>query len=305
MEEIPLLPDAKRNYRLYYLIPLSFVYLYVETGLQIQIYLSVVATVGAVSRHASEEAIFGPNMQEKGELGEIQQIRRVGTLIFKDKLPHEYRATTSAEMVQEGELVSRFWGGIIGVLALFQVALPVLYLVAIYFLYQNLPSFGIAGGILLFSLTALVVYGFISTIYPNAQELDFGQKIDNDFSDVINGFRQNLYGDDVFVSRVSYEPAEAGAVEIECAVEYEWGKALRRDVNRIAYSFCSVVERSSYPISQAKVHLESADDGEITFVIRAEWCKKLLQGEMTSESFAEQIQNTVLSYPPDEREKHS
>lgn len=300
MDEVPLLPDARRNYRLYYLIPLSFVYLFVETGSQVHVLFFVAAIIGATSRHASEEAIYGPNMIEKGGLTSVQEIRRTGTLIFRDKLPHQYTATSPVEMVQEGTLPSRIWGVVMVSLGVFQLGLSVLYLVAIYFLYQNLGSIGFLGGVLLFSLIALVAYGIMSALWPDTRNLDFGGKVDDELQSIIRGFRQNLYADDIFVPRVSYEPAEAGAVEIECSVEYEWGPSLHRDVNRIAYSFCSVVERSPYPISRAEVQLSSSDDGELTFVIDAKLCRQMLNGEISSEHFAEAVQESVLTSPPDD-----
>jgi hypothetical protein len=300
MDEIPLLPDAKRNYRLYYLIPLSFVYLFVETGSQVHLLFFGAAIIGATSRHASGEAIYGPHMEEKGELTSVEKVRRTGTLIFRDKLPHQYNATSSIEMVQEGTLASRIWGAVLIILGVFQLGLSILYLVAIYFLYQNLASIGFLGGVLLFSLIALVVYGVMSSLWPDARKFDYGGKVDDDLQSIIQGFRQNLYADGVFVPRVSYEPADAGVVEIECSVDYEWEQGLRRDVNRIAYSFCSVVERSPYPITGAEVQLTSSDGGELTFVIDAELCDRMLDGEISTESFAETVQKSVLTNPPDD-----
>lgn len=68
---------------------------------------------------------------------------------------------------------------------------------------------------------------------------------------------------------------------------------LCEDVNRVAVSFCSVVDRSPYPIERADITLETSDGGMLEFQIRPEWCRQNLDGELLAEQYLQKVHGTV------------
>ena len=75
-------PSVWVEFRLYYLVPVSFTYLFAQFGNQFYLLFSLVELIGAISQHAQREALFGREEQEKAELSKEDQIRRVGTLLY-------------------------------------------------------------------------------------------------------------------------------------------------------------------------------------------------------------------------------
>lgn len=67
---------------MYYLVPISLVYLFSQFGDQTYP-LSLIVLIGAASRHSEGEAIYGPDGDEIVESSHEEKIRRIGTLIFR------------------------------------------------------------------------------------------------------------------------------------------------------------------------------------------------------------------------------
>lgn len=300
MNPISLVPQSGSNFKLYYLVPVSFVYLFAQFGNQFYLLFSLVALIGAIGRHAQGEALFGPEEHEKAELSKEDQIRRSGTLLYRDKVPSGYSATTWTELYEEGEFRSNIWAGIMIVLTLFQGSLSVLYLFAVHDLYIHRFEIDFVGALLLFSLAALVINGAVRTILPNVSQMEQGiQDIDSELKENLQGFMFTLYADGISTAEMEYEPADGGIVGFECEVDYDFDDTVREDVNRVAITFCSVVDRSSYPIKRADVTLKTTDNVALDFQIDSEWCRQVLDGQLSSDHYLQRVYRTASIKSPD------
>lgn len=74
---------------------------------------------------------------------------------------------------------------------------------------------------------------------------------------------------------------------------------MRHDINQIAISFCSVVDRSSYPITRSDFRLKGKNGGVAYFSIDAKWCRELLDGRMSSNEFLHRVGQTASFKEPD------
>ncbi|WP_276299369.1 hypothetical protein [Halorussus lipolyticus] len=302
MNPISLLPKSGTNFKLYYLVPISFVYMFSQFGNQTYLLLSLVALIGAASRHVEGEAIYGPGGEEIAELSREEKIRRIGTLLFRDKKPYGYSATSWSEIIEEARLNSKLWGVLVIILALFQGTLSILYLFAVYEFYLHRFEIDFIGGVLLFSLIALVVYGGLKNIWPNASHMDEDiPEIDPELQDIVEKFMYMLYAEGITTTGVSYEPAEGGLFEIACEVDYEYGETMKEDINQIAILFCSIIDRSPYPISRADFTVETSDDIVIDFYIEPEWCRGVLSGGLSSDEYLQNVNQTVSIKAPDRK----
>ncbi len=299
MDPTTFIPDSQERFKLYYLIPISYVYLFTLLDEQLYLWLSLIAVVGATTRHTSEEAIFGPRFEDQRELSKIAEIRRFGTVFFRDKPPHEYSAESAGEVIQEGEFRSRRWFLQVTVLYIFHVSLFFLYLYAIWTLFQNLQSLDFLGVMVFFALIGFTAYLVTSEMWPDASQLHYQNDFDTEFVEVIQEFAKSLYAEDISLDDATYEAADAGAVSLKLSVEYDFGKQVHRDINHVAFLFCSVVARSSYPIHHVDVSIETSDGGTVSFLIDPEWCRQLSKGEISSERYASNIQESAVSKPPD------
>lgn len=297
MDPTPLLPNAGTNHKLFYIVPLSFLYLYSLLGDSVYLVLTMIALMGAICRHTTGESIYGPRGEEKRELDSEDEIRRTGTFLFRDKAPHQYVATTYKELVQEGEFRSRNWFVVLIIIALFQIAFFVLYPFAIVELYFNREELNFIGLVLLFSMISLPIYGFLKFLLPDASDAHLDMpNMDPRFEEVFEGLTFSLLGDDIHLKEGFYEPAEGGLITITCEVEYEKGEEQEEildDIHRIAIDFCSLVSRSTYPIDNAKITLLTADEVETKFEIEPEWCRKLSSGGISSDEFFDQVEHTI------------
>ncbi|QLG62210.1 hypothetical protein [Halorarum salinum] len=294
MNPISLIPRSGANYELYYIIPVSFVFLFSQRGKGIYLLLAMVALLGAASRHSAGEAMYGPGGEEKRELSDEGVIQRVGTMLHRDKPPHKYSATSSQEMLEEGNLHSKRWGVIVAVLSLFQLLLTPMYIIAVYSLYIHLFEIGFIGAILLFALVALVIYGAMEALWPNASNLNREfPNMDPELHDILENFAFMLDAESISVTGGYYEPSEGGAFQYNCKVEYEFAESVKQDIKCIAVVFCSVVHRSPYPINQADFSLKTSDNTVIHFQIRSLWCRQLMNGEMRYNSFVNRVDRTI------------
>ncbi|WP_152423081.1 hypothetical protein [Natrinema versiforme] len=290
MNPIPLIPQSEANYKLYYIVPLVFVYIFHQIGGGYNLVFALIALLGAASRHGIGEALYGPGGEEKSELSEVKEIRRLGTLIHRDKEPSEYSANSSREMLEEGEMQSKFWVAIVAALGIFQFLFSVMFLIAVYSLYRYRFELDFVGGVLLFTLVALIVYGVIRELLPDISQID---KFDHEIQELSEDFIILLNSENISITNLVYEPAEGGAFRIDCEVNYEYSKGVSEDINRIAVSFCSFVSRSSYPISHGEISLTTTDDIIIDFEIDPIWCSQLLNGQISSEHYSELIERTA------------
>ena len=294
MNPISLLPNSGTNFKLYYLVPVSFVYLFAQFGNQTYLILSFVALIGAASRQAEGEAIYGPEGEEAAELSREEEIRRVGTLLFKDKKPYAYSATSWTEMLEEGNLESKRWGAIVLILGLFQGAFAILYVVAVYEFYAHRFEIELIGGLLLFSLVALAVNGVTRNLWPNASRMDEDiPDIDPELQDIAEKFMYMLYAEDITINGIRYEPAEGGMVEVNCEVNYEYGEAVREDVNQISVLFCTFIDRSPYLVTRTNFTVETSDGVDINFEINPKWCRAVLNGGISSDEYLQKVKQTV------------
>lgn len=294
MNPTSLLPQSGTNFKLYYLVPLSFVYLFSQFGDQLYLLFALIALIGAASRHSEGEAIYGPGGEEKTQISHEEKIRRIGTLIYKDKKPFGYSASSTEEIIKEGEFDSKLWGVTVGILFLFQIALSILYLVAIYNLAVHRFEINFLGAVLLFSLSALPIYRVLKYIWPNASQMDEDiPEFDPEFKDVIDGFVYMLNSDGVTPTKIDYEPAEGGVFKINCEANHKYGEAVSEDINRVAVTFCSIVDRSTYPLDRAEITLVTTDDVEVEFQIDPIWCRKVLEGEFSSDHYIQRVHRTA------------
>jgi len=299
MNPISFVPDSGPNYKLYYLVPVSFVYLFYQLGGRILLLLALIGLIGVTSRHSTAESLYGPNGREEADLSSEREIRRVGTLLFRDKVPAKYSANSWSEMFNEGTLQSTLWGVVIGVLSLFQFAVSVLYVIAVYLLVINLLVIDFIGGILLFSLIGLMVHGTIRLVLPNISQIDDFPTVDQELQTIVEGISYTLNGDDIIVSGVTYEPDRGGVFEIDCAIEQESADSVHKHINRIAVVFCSVVNRSSYPVTRSDLRLNIRGGGVAYFCIDARWCREFSDGRMSTDQFFHHIGQTVSIEKPD------
>lgn len=109
MNPISFVPSSGHNYKLYYLIPVSFVYLFYQLGERVLLIFALIGLIGVISRHATAESVYGPDGRDEAKLSSKQEIRRIGALLFRDKVPATYSADSWLEMVNEGTLQSKFW----------------------------------------------------------------------------------------------------------------------------------------------------------------------------------------------------
>jgi len=117
--------------------------------------------------------------------------------------------------VQRGDSAVHIWGVAIGVLSVFQFAVSVLYVIAVYLLVSNLLVIDFVGGVLLFALVGLVVHGTIRLILPNISQIDNIPSIDQELQTIVEGFSHTLYGDDNVVTGAAYAPDRGGIFEID------------------------------------------------------------------------------------------
>lgn len=268
--------------------------------------LSLVALIGASSRHAEGEALYGPEGEEIAELSREEKIRRTGTLLFRDKKPYTYSATSWNEMLKEGNLDSKIWGAIVVILGVFQGALSALYLFAVYEFYNHRFEIDFIGGLLLFALIALAVNGVTRSLWPNASRMDQDiPEIDPELRDIAERYMYMLRAEDIFPSGVHYEPAEGGLIEVDCEVDYEYGETVREDINQIAILFCSIIDRSPYPVNRADFTVETSDGVVIDFQVESEWCREVLSGGLSSDEYLQKVDQTVSEESPDEMTKES
>lgn len=298
MNPISFVPNSGHNYKLYYLIPVSFIYLFYQLGGWVLLVLALIGLIGVTSRHSAAESVYGPDGREKAELSSEQEIRRIGTLLYKDKVPAEYSADSWLEMVNEGTLQSKSWGVAIGVLSVFQFAVSILYIIAVYLLFTNLLVIDFVGGILLFALVGLVVHGTIRQILPNVSQIDNTQPIDPELQTIVEGFSYTLYGDGTVVTGAAYEPGLGGVFEIDIETEYESDESMHKVINQIAVAFCSVVDRSSYPVTRSDFRLKDKNGGVAYFCIDAKWCRGFSDGRISTDKFFHCVGQTVSVKEP-------
>jgi len=297
---VSLLPKSGSNFRLYYLVPISFIYLFSQIGGQIYLLLSLIALIGATSRQSQGEALYGPQGQEKPELDEKEKLRRIGTLIYRDKKPFQYSATSPGEVLKEGSFQSIIWAVVFVLLSLFQISLSFLYLFAVYELYSYRFELDFLGAVLLFGLVALVVNGVMRFLWPNVSRMDEeAPEIDPELDDIAERFIHMLYLEDVSISKANYEPSKGGLFEIDCRVNHLHNETVEEDVNQVAVLFCSLIDRSSYPVSRGEFCIETEDGGVITFRIDPSWCQQVLDGEISSEQYLRHVRQTVSEELPD------
>jgi len=303
MNPISLLPQAGWNYKLYYLVPVSFVYVFSITNAQVHLIFALIALIGAASRHSMGEAMYGPGGEEERELDPLKRIQRTGTVIFRDKAPSAYSATSYQEMVQEGNLSSKYWGGFLLVNVLFQASLSVMYVGALYFLFTYRSEIGFVGGVILFSLVALFVYGLLAVFWPDVHRIhDDFPSVDPALQNIVNGFVYSLNAEDISVPDVYYEP-DGGRFEIDCRIDDDATGQVEKKLNQIAFSFCSIVDRSPYPVDQAKIVLQAGDTKEIEFLIEARWCRRLLSGDLSANQYRKRVRQSLVSKSEDALEE--
>jgi len=295
MDQFSLAPDPEQQFRLYYLIPIVYIYLFTLTQNQLFFWCSVIGIIGATIRHSSEEAIWGPGYEDRRSLTQEAEIKRWGTLIFADKPPHEYSAESRREVWEEGEFQSKTQIALLVILTVFQGSLIPLYLGSFYAYYTVWESIDFLGGLIGFTLLAYTVYWIFSQIWVDASQIHYQNQFDSEFSDIINGFAETLYADGIEVNGGEYEPAEAGALTLNLSVNYDHGPKIRRDVNRVAFSLCALIERSAYPISIVDISIQTEDDFTSSFVINGEWCHDLSEGELSAQEFGQKVQDSVLT----------
>lgn len=298
MDLTSLVPDSGHNYKLYYLIPVSFIYLFYQLGREILLVLALIGLIGVISRHSTSESVYGSNGKTEADLSTEQEIRRVGALLYKDKVPAKYSADSWLEMVQEGTLQSTYWGVVMGVISVFQFAVSVLYIIAVYLLVTNLLVIDYIGGILLFALIGLVVHGAIRLILPDISQIDDIPPIDQELQTIVGGFSHTLYGDDIIVTGAAYGAARGGIFEIDTEAECKSDKSTRRSINQIAIAFCSVVDRSSYPVTRSEFRLKGKNGSAVYFCIDAKWCRELSNGRISTNEFLHHIGQTVSVKEP-------
>lgn len=192
MNPISFVPNSGPNYKLYYLIPISFIYLFYRLGGRVLLVLALIGLIGVISRHSTGESVYGPNGKEEPELSSEREIRRMGSLFFRHKVPSQYSAESWLEMVNEGNLRSKFWGVTIGVISVFELSVSVLYVIAVYLLVTNLFVIDFIGGILLFALIGLLVHRTIRLILPNISQIDDIPPIDEELQTIVERFSHTL-----------------------------------------------------------------------------------------------------------------
>jgi len=299
MNPISFVPDSGPNYKLYYLVPASFIYLFYHLGGQYLLVLGLIGLIGVITRHSVGESVYGPDAKEENDLSSEREIRRIGTLLFRDKVPAKYSANSWWEMVNEGTLQSTFWGLAIGLLSVFQFSVAILYLFAVYLLVANLLVIDFIGGILLFGLIGLVVHGFIRLILPNISQMDDIPQIDQELQTIVEGFSHTLYGSDIVATEAGYGADRGGIFEIDIKREDESEKPIQETINQIAICFCSVVDRSSYPITRSDFRLKRENDDVAYFSIDAKWCREVSDGQMSTDEFFRRVGLTVSVKEPD------
>jgi len=299
MNPISFVPDSGPNYKLYYLIPASFVYLFYQLGERMLLVFALIGLIGVISRHSTAESVYGPDGNEEAELSSEREIKRMGTLLYRDKVPVKYSADSWIEMANEGTLQSTIWIGVIAVLAVFQFAVSILYVIAVYFLITNLLVIDFVGGILLFALVGLVVHGALRLILPNISQIDDISQIDQELQTIVEGFCHTLNGEDIVVTGVAYGPERGGVFEVDIEGDCESDRSIHHAINQTAIAFCSIVDRSSYPVTRSDFRLKTKNSGVTYFCIEDRWCRKLSDGEISADEFLHSVGQTVSLKEPD------
>jgi len=168
-----------------------------------------------------------------------------------------------------------------------------LYVIAVYLLVSNLLVIDFVGGVLLFALVGLVVHGTIRLILPNISQIDNIPSIDQELQTIVEGFSHTLYGDDNVVTGAAYAPDRGGIFEIDVEGECESDESIHHAINQIATAFCSVVNRSSYPVTRSDFRLNGKNGGIAYFCIDAKWCKEFSDGQMSTDEFLHRVGQTV------------
>ncbi|CDK38524.1 hypothetical protein [Halorubrum sp. AJ67] len=298
MDLTSLVPDSGPNYKLYYLIPASFIYLFYQLGREILLVPALIGLIGVISRHSTSESLYGPDGKKEANLSSQREIHRVGALVYRNKVPAKYSADSWLEMAQEGTFQSTYWAIVMGVIFVFQFSVSVLYIIAVYLLFTNLLVIDYIGGVLLFALVGLVVHGAIRLILPDISDIDDIPSIDQELRTVVEGFSHTLNGDDIVVTGAAYGAARGGIFEIAIEAECESDELKRRTINQIATAFCSVVNRSSYPVVRSDFRIEGKNGSAVYFCIDTKWCRKLSNGQISANEFLHHIGQTVSVREP-------
>lgn len=294
MDPTSLLPQWKENFQLYYLVPISFVYLYTLLGAQTYLLYALIALFGAAARHASGEAMYGPGAEAIDEIDHEEEIHRRGTILFRDKKPFAYSASSFRELYEEGQFQSKAWGVIITAISILEFLFAPMYIFAFYELFTHRKRLEFIGALLLFALSALLIYGLIRELLPNAHELSQERpSIDPELRDMVLGFLYTLNEDGVSITNAEYEPAVGGVFRFEAKFDSSLQEGIEEDINRAAVTFCSIVHRSPYPVDKGKFEVTTDDGAIIRFEINARWARKLLNQQMSSDEFLNHVHQTI------------
>lgn len=280
-----------------YLPPLAVLYLYSITANSLYWYLSIGGVIAAVSLHAQNFAVFGPEGMLGNPKAQDEKFpRRLATILKRGRL--EDYPQSFIELLRNPYdlpldpkrlpvvLLSCFSGGMI----------LVVILGAVWGFWNQYSSLNFVGLTILFAMAVFLLQPVIWPMYWSVsnQRDNRHPAVDTPDHRRIEDLSEILKAKgDIRVKKNEYAIEEGGKLKLICEAGYSESETIQVLIQGIAFAYAGLIEGTSLPHSELDAKIIDSGGNEISFTVDRESVHEYNTLQIEEEEFINRILETI------------
>lgn len=280
-----------------YLPPLAVLYLYSITANSLYLYLSIGGVIAAVSLHAQNFAVFGP----EGVLGNPKAQdekfpRRLAAILKRGRL-EDYPQSFTELLKNPYDLPLDPKRLPVAMLSAFSGSMILANILgAIWGFWNYYSSLDFVGLTILFAMAVFLLQPVIWPMYWSVsnQRDNRHPAVDTPDHRRIEDLSEILEAKgDIRVKTNEYAIEEGGVLRLVCEAGYSEPETIQVLIQGIAFAYAGLIESTSLPQSELDAKLTDADGNEISFTVDRGPVHKYNTLQIDEEEFIDRILETV------------